>query len=231
MEQPFRHILLIGERRTEAVAPDVDQEVGSLAGAERVAVDADDAGHRAAVGIERRRAVVGLDLVDQVDLVVEVDHAGVVAEDRDQPVHLVGDFAGALLNEGLVAGDDLLLFAVFEIFVVDLRAENLMFAVFAPGLSEHFELDVGRIVPEAVFLTILRLTEIALNRLHLLQRQRENSLAADLQKLIVGNLQIVFANFAALTAVDHRQVERNSIRRLFAGEHQHRLDQLVGKQF
>ena len=61
-------------------------EPGAAAGAEGVAVDADDAGQSAAVGIERRRRIVGLDLKDQRPVVVEADHPGVVLEHRKAKV-------------------------------------------------------------------------------------------------------------------------------------------------
>ena len=89
-------------RRTEAVAPDVQQQVGALPGPERVAVHAHDAGHGSAVGIERGRAVVGLGLVDEVEAVVESDHAGVVGEDGDEPRHLGLKLLRALLDVALV---------------------------------------------------------------------------------------------------------------------------------
>ncbi len=55
----------------------------------------------AAVGIDRRGMVVGLDLEADVVLVVKPDHAGVVAEDADQPVavELVGRAKDRLLEQ------------------------------------------------------------------------------------------------------------------------------------
>ena len=73
------------EGRAEAVAPDVDEELRAAAGPEGVAVHADDAGHRTAIGVERGRAVVGFDLIGEAPLVIEGDHARVVVEDGEEP--------------------------------------------------------------------------------------------------------------------------------------------------
>ena len=230
MQQPFRHIRLLRKRRTEAVAPDVDQQIRPLPGAERVAVHADDAGHRAAVGIERGGAVMGFDLIDEVELVVEIDHAGVILENRHQPVDLFGDLLGALLDKGLVAGDDLLFFTGLEVFIVDFGAENLVLAVFAPGLGEDFKLHIGRIPAETVTFAVLRVAEVVLDRLHFVEGERERPLAAQLHQPLVRNLKVVFADLAAALPGNQRQVQRNPAGGLFARHHQHRLDQLVRQQ-
>src|SRR5690606_18213922 len=55
MEQPGRHLLTRRKGRTQAIAPDIDQQVGTLARTHRVTVDPNDSGHRTTIGIQRRR--------------------------------------------------------------------------------------------------------------------------------------------------------------------------------
>ena len=129
MQQAFRHIFVIAERRTEAIPPDVNQQFSPLPCTHRVAVDADNTGHRAAVGIKRGRTVMGFNLVNQVQTVIESNDPGIIVEYRYQPVNLFADLVSAFLDERLIAGNDLFSFAGFEVFVVDLGIENLVFAV------------------------------------------------------------------------------------------------------
>ena len=78
-----------------------------LAGAEGVAVHADDAGKRPAVGIQGGRGVVGLDLEDERPVVVESDHPGIVLENRETEVlfpELFPHFFGGALDEALEQG-------------------------------------------------------------------------------------------------------------------------------
>ena len=140
--------------RAEAVAPDVGEQVGAEAGAERVAVDADDAGDGAAVGVERRRAVVGLHLVDEVVAAGGGDDAGVVVEDRDQPALPLARLDGGVDGRGgaadvlLEEGADLL-GRLARFTVGDGGVEDLVLAVLRPGLGQALQLDVGRVGAEA----------------------------------------------------------------------------------
>ena len=104
MEQSFGNIFISGERRTEAVTPDVDQKFCTLSGAEGVAVDTDDTGHCAAVGVESGGGVVGFDFVRNVALVIEVDDTGVVFEHRNKPGYFRRDLFGAFLDIAFIAG-------------------------------------------------------------------------------------------------------------------------------
>ena len=88
-------------RRGKAQHVSVEEETTALASPEGVAVDAHDAGHSAAIGVEGRGGIVRFDLHDQVPLVVELDHAGVVIEHRDQPVDLPADLLGRPHNISL----------------------------------------------------------------------------------------------------------------------------------
>ena len=143
VHQTFRNLPIV-KRRSETVAPDIRNERRAHAGAERVAVDSDDAGHRTAVGIERGRRVVGFHLVDEMDIFIEFHDAGVVGKDRNKPVDRFGNLVGGGFDVGFVERVNDLLFAGFLVLVVDGSGKNLVRAVLAPGLGDAFELDVGR---------------------------------------------------------------------------------------
>ncbi|OQA77563.1 MAG: hypothetical protein BWY31_04470 [Lentisphaerae bacterium ADurb.Bin242] len=227
MKESFGNVLRIGERRTEAVAPDVDQQVGALPRAHGIAVDAHDSGHRASVGIQRGGAVVRLDLVDQVELVVEGDHARVVGEHGDQPVDFLRNLRGAFLDIGFEEGNDLLLLSVF-ILITDFGVENFVLAMLGPGLRQHFQFHVGRVLPEPELLASSGVAEIVLDGFHLVQRQGQDSLAADLQQFFVGDLQVELADDPRFGSLDQRFVEGNSVRPyLGGGKDRHRFDQFV----
>ena len=126
-------------------------------GAERVADHAAEARVRAAVGVDRRGVVVRLDLEADVVLVVEPDDAGVVAEDAHQPVavQLARRLEDRLLEQVVDRPPSKL----------DPALKRLVRAVLAPGLGQRLELAVGRVAAE--------LGEVALDRLHLGQAERE----------------------------------------------------------
>ena len=189
VEQTFGNVLRVGERRAETVAPDVDEKICTLSGPQRVAVDSDDTGHCAAVGVKCGGAVVGFNLVDKVELVIEFDHARVVGEDGDEPVDFLRDLLCALLNEGFVEGDIVIVFAGGLVGVVDFRAEDFVLAVFRPGLREDFEFDVGRFA-ESVLRAVLCGAEIILNGFHLLKGQRERSGTADFHEFFIGDIEV-----------------------------------------
>ena len=222
MQEAFGDVDRVGERRAEAVAPDVQQQIGALSGPERVAVHAHDAGHGSAVGIERGRAVVGLGLVDEVEAVVEADHAGVVGEDGDEPRHLGLKLLRALLDVALVERGDRDGLAVRG-GVVDVGGEDFVLAVFAPGLREDFHLHVGRLAAE--------LAEIALDGLHFLEAESERALVGQLHELFVGDFQVVVADDDLAEALDDGLVQRDgAVHELVAGEDVDRFDQDVREQ-
>ena len=74
--------------RGDAEDVGVADRLGAQAGAQRVADHAAEARVRAAVGVDGRGVVVGLDLEADVELVVEPDDARVVGEDADEPVEV-----------------------------------------------------------------------------------------------------------------------------------------------
>ena len=85
-------------------------------------------------------------------------------------------------------------FSGFAVFVIDFRAENFVFAVFAPGLGENFEFHIGRVGIQTVFFSAGGGAEIVLNRFHFLQREREDAFFAQFDQLFIGNLKVVFFN-------------------------------------
>ena len=138
-----------------AIPPEVSADHAPFTepGAEGVAIDADDSGDRAAVRIEGRRRIVGLDLDHQMLPVVEGHDAGVVVKDRDEPrlaftldrpaLDLTGGSLEVAPEQrldgfGLRAG----------LAIVDRGIEDLVLAVLAPGLGQALELDVGGCRPE-----------------------------------------------------------------------------------
>ena len=138
----------IGRRRI-GVADAEDVEVGNRlcpqAGAEDVADHPAEAGGGAAVRLDRRGMVVGLDLDADVMIAVESHDAGVVSEDAHAPVtpaerrtDLARRGKHRLLQEVVVTDG-----AVGAI-VVDRAAEGLVAAVLAPGLGDRLELDLER---------------------------------------------------------------------------------------
>src|SRR5262249_7593817 len=111
-------------------------------------------------------------------VVVEGDDAGVVAEDREAPVALERARRGEdrLLQQVLVgarravAGHG------------DRAGQRLVLAVLRPGLRQRLELDVGWVAA--------LLPEEGLDRLHLLEVEREQAVTADAaQRLVVGLTQ------------------------------------------
>ena len=106
--------------------------------------------------------------------VVKRDDAGVVDEGGAHPgaVNLVGGGADIGVEQTVDAGRD-----AVRSRVVDFRLERFVNAVFAPGLGHHFQLGVGRFP----FL----FAEIALDGLHLGQRERQPPRLADGQQGLV----------------------------------------------
>ncbi len=85
MQQARRQRLVV-ERVGKAEHIGIEDQLGALAGAERVTVDTDDAGQRPAVRIQGRGGVVGFHLEDQRVRVVEFDDTGVVLEDGETEI-------------------------------------------------------------------------------------------------------------------------------------------------
>jgi len=228
------------EGRAEAVAPDVDQQVGPEPRAERVAVDPHDAGDGAAVGIQGGRGVVGLDLVDEVAAVVEGDHARVVVEDRDQPGSAVAlaklpvDLARGLPDVGVEEGTHAL-GVTPRLLVVDGRVEDLVLAVFAPGLGQTLEFGVGRLSRQPQFAPPrepLGRCEVVADRPHLGDRQGEQPLTADPGQCLVAHVEIdaLHRRHRPFRHAGDRQVGRSRAP-LVVGTDGDGLDDGVGEQF
>jgi hypothetical protein len=82
---PFGQLLARQVERPDEERVGVRDRLRAEADAEDVADHAADARARAAVGIDRARVVVRLDLEAHVRALVELDDAGVVVEDADAP--------------------------------------------------------------------------------------------------------------------------------------------------
>ena len=179
MEHAGRYLVQWRVGRGEAEDVRIADRLGAHAGAHRVADHAADARIGPAVGLQGRRVIVRFHLENHVVLVVEPDHARVVAEDAYAPIvetQLFADF--------LRGGENRLLEHVLEaalarsVAVADPPRQRLVAAMLAPGLGDSLQLGVGRIAVE--------LLKIGLDGLHFHQRQIELSLAAqDLQGLVV----------------------------------------------
>src|SRR5262249_37941705 len=86
MQYTGRHVLRRRVRRGEAEHVGVADRLGPQAGAEWMANHAAETGVGAAVRLDRRGVIVGLDLEADVETLVETDNAGVVFKDADAPV-------------------------------------------------------------------------------------------------------------------------------------------------
>ena len=190
----------IKKRRGKAEDVDVADELGAHAGAKGVTVHADDAGERAAVRVQGRGAVVGLDLEDQAPLVVEANDPGVVLEDRQAPVagsHLGADGLGGGADVGIKQAVDGGGLAADRVFVGDVAAKDLVLAVLGPGLGQHLELDVGDPGRPAQGLPRgrdLGPGKVGADDLHLIQGQGQHALLADPHKVSVGDVQVHLGN-------------------------------------
>ncbi len=182
---------------------------------------------------------MGLDLVDQVDLVVEGDHAGVVVEHRDQPGAAVAlpqpavDLLGQAADVGGEQRADGLGRAV-ALAVGDRGVEDLVLAVLAPGLGQALELDVGGGAAEAGGAAARCRgggAEVVADGGHLGERQRQQSLAADPLELVVVAREIDGAHRRPLARrhLGNRQVGRPPLP-LGAALHADGLDDRVGDE-
>ena len=140
-----------GVGRGDAEHVEVGDRLGAEAGAEHVADHAAEAGRRAAVGLDRRGMVVGLDLHADVVVAVEPHHARVVLEHAHTPVARTERVADRLrggehrlLEEVVVAGRP------GGADVIDAAGERLVAAVLAPGLRDRLQLDLERGAAEGV---------------------------------------------------------------------------------
>ena len=77
MQNAGRQFLFV-KRRGKAKDIGIENQFCAHAGAERIAVDADNAGQRSAVGIKRGWRIVRLYFEDQIVIIIEFDHTGVI---------------------------------------------------------------------------------------------------------------------------------------------------------
>ena len=110
-----------------------------------IAVDPDNAGQGAAVGIKRGWAVVRLYLKHQVIIIAPGNNPGIVLEHGDAPVALcqaLSDGTGRALDKGIKQAPD---FAnrARTVVIGNGCVEYLMLAVLRPGLGQHLKLNIG----------------------------------------------------------------------------------------
>ena len=191
MEKALRHVFGLHGRLAEAEHVRIEDGPGAEARAEDVAVHADDAGDRPAVGVQGRGRVVRLGLDADEILVVEIDDAGVVMEDRPEvrPSGLEV-FRGSLDISGEERVDDFLGAAFLA--VTDTGREDLVLAVLAPGLGDHLEFDVRGFGREALGGPSLpgRLAAVIVpDGAHLVQRKEKEAVPGELDEFLVGEVR------------------------------------------
>ena len=137
----------VGPREAEDVG--VADRSCSHPGSQRITDHAAEPRVGSSVGLKRRGVIVCLDLEADIERVVERDDPGVVAKDADAPVVVTEPLAnhGCRFEDGLLEHLVEVPFGRF-IAVVNPTAEGLVRAVFAPGLCDGFEFDVGGIAIE-----------------------------------------------------------------------------------
>src|SRR5210317_409251 len=145
--QQSRWQWLVIEWRRKAEHIGIENQSRTHTGTEGIPVDSDDAGQSAAVRVEGTRGVVGLNLEDDAPIISEADNAGIVLEHRETDVVipcLCPDIARRAHDIALEQRVDRLLFTCRGVFVVDCRSEDLVLAVFTPGLRQGLELAIGQ---------------------------------------------------------------------------------------
>ena len=237
VEDPLRQgFVIVGRCETKDVR--VEDELRSLSAAEGVPVDADDAGQRPAVRIQRRGRVVGLHLEDKVPVVVEADDSRIVGKNGEAPVvctHSLPDFAGrpldAAAEKGIDFGD-----APLAVVIGDPGVEDLVLAVFRPGLGEAFQLRVGHPGPQTDLFAPGEdgvVFQVVPEDPHLLQGQGEDPLLADPDERLIGAVEVDLLRSDALFSDDTRHIGLDRLSRGpgAAIDDLMTLDQIVGEEF
>ncbi len=104
-----------------------------------------------------------------------------------------------------------------------------MFAVFGPGLGENFQFDIGGFV-ESELRTVLRIAEIVLDGLHLLQRKRQRSLVGDFHEFFIGDFKVDQPHLSSPGSVHDRFIQRHAVLfHLRAGKDPDRFDEFIGQ--
>ena len=175
MEASLRHLVPRQIGRAEAEHVCVEDRLRTESCAERISDDAAYAGARAAVGLDGRGVVVGLDLETDVVPVVELDDPRVVLKYGHTPgsVQLLRDPEDGASQQVL---DDLPI-------ELDAAPERLVHTVFRPRLRERLQLRVRRVPAEP--------GEVFPDRMHLYKTQRKLPLPADaFERRVVRSEQI-----------------------------------------
>ncbi len=165
--------------RCEAENVGVAHRLGPQTGSQRIADHAANARVGPAIGFDGRRVVVRFHLEHGMILGQKPHHAGVVFKYAHAPV-----FVAQVASHGLRGGENRFLQHVFElqragrIAIAHAPLERFVAAMFAPGLREGFQLDVGRLAAQ--------FAKVRLNRPHFDHTQVELPLVAEpLERLVV----------------------------------------------
>jgi hypothetical protein len=236
--QQARRQRLVVEGRSKAEDIGIKEEACPHAGGKGIAVDADDAGQGAPVRIESGRGVVGLHLEDQTPVVGKTDDPGIVLEDRKADIVLPlgrANILGGTNDITLEEGVDHFPFPGGGIEVIDARRKNLMFAVFAPGLGEGFDLAIGEEFTETDRCPRrqhLRIADIGLNRLHFFEVESEHAGLAQGKKLGITNIKIDLMHLGRCGNLHFRHNSKEALDPVKAIGRNDRpaLNQAVGKE-
>ena len=196
MQHARRHLIERSVHRPDAKDVGIGNRFGAQPGAEHVANDAADAGGGPAVRIECAGMVVSFDLESDAQLAGHSDHSGIVLKNRDAVVFVAkfaADFLGCSGDEGWEKALDG--FFALIVLIIDGGLENLVLAVFGPGLGQTFQFHVGWFPPQPVV--------IGLDGLHFFEGEGQAAVCADSFQLFAGNLADgnLFADF--LRRVNH----------------------------
>ena len=161
-------------RFPEAEHVGVEDGTGPFSGPQDISVHSHNPRDGAAVGIQRRRRVVGFHFKAEKIVVIEFNDPGVVMEKGFEIGFRCQQGIGGAFDVGFEERVDLLFPVFFP--VGDFRIENLVFAVFRPGLGGHFQFHVRGTIRKTQFFPSRAdiIPEIvALQGLHFLQAQSQ----------------------------------------------------------
>ncbi len=170
VQHSWRQAGRIGIWRGKAKDVGIAERLGAQAGAHGIADHATDARIGTAIGFDSARMIVRFDFEHHVVFVIEFDDARIVRKHFDAPIF----FAQSLAN-GLRGLKDGFLEHVLEVSrailvgVGDAASQRLVATVFAPGLGDRFQFNIGWLAPQGM--------KILLHGLHLRQGQDTAALA------------------------------------------------------
>ena len=186
MKQSFGNLFILRIRITETENIGIENRPRRLSRSHNIAIDADDTGDGAAVRIESRRRVVSLDLKTNQMIFIKFDNPRIIGKNRTQKRLFRRQQIGRFFDIFFKKRVNFFGFSVFRI--KDIRVENLVFAVFAPRLGNHFEFNVSRLRRQTVLLPPfpnIAAAVIAAHRFHLVKRKRQKPFGRKLLQTVV----------------------------------------------